>query len=173
MLPVGYPHEKVKQERDAGKKAFPHLLAIERDNHSLKSMTKEIITPEKKEADKKQIMRRFPTNFNGECRPMNGLPCHFVLKDGAISVAMRGSRPVAVPLMPQVKDELDTLEEQSIIEKLTKPTAWVHPIVLVPKRSGGIRLCVDFRNVKKSIVRPTFETTTPFQAVCTIPPGMK
>ena len=88
-------------------------------------------------------------------------------------MAMRGSRPVAVPLMPQLKEELDTSEAQGIIEQVTKPTAWVHPIVLVPKKTGGISLCVDFRNLNKSIVRPTFETTTPFQAVRTIPPGMK
>ena len=95
-----------------------------------------------------------------------------MLKDGATPVAMRGSRPVAEPLLPQLKEELDALEEQTIIEKVTAPTAWVHPIVLVPKKNGGIRLCVDFRNLNKSIIRPKYETTTPFQAVRTVPPGM-
>ena len=65
------------------------------------------------------------------------------------------------------------MEDQGIIRKVTEPTDWVHPIVIVPKKTGGIRLCVDFRQLNKSIVRPKFETATPFQAVRTIPPGMR
>ena len=68
---------------------------------------------------------------------------------------------------------MDQLEAQEIIRKVIEPTEWVHPIVLVPKKDGGIHLCVDFRNLNKSIVRPLFDANTPFQAVRTIPPGMK
>ena len=39
--------------------------------------------------------------------------------------------------------------------------------------NGDIRLVIDFRELKKCITRPNFETATPFQAVRTIPPGMK
>ena len=117
-----------------------------------------------------RIMGRFPKAFDGECRPMNGPPFHFVVKDGAILVVMRGSCPVPVPLIPKLKEELDTLEEQDITEKVT---AWVHPIVFVPKKNGNIGLCVDFRNLNKSIIRLTFETIAPFQSVREIPPGMK
>ena len=172
MLPEKYPHKEVEQREKTEKRRFPHLLAVK--IHQLEA-TGEVRhpTPKNKEEDKKRIMKKFPKVFDGECRPMNGPPCHFVLKDGAILVAMRGSRPFAVPLMPKLKEERDTLEEQGIIEQVTKPTAWVHPIVLVPKKKDSIRLCVDFRNLNKSIIRPTFETITPFQAVRTIPPGMK
>ena len=56
---------------------------------------------------------------------------------------------------------------------MTEPTAWVHPIVVVPKKDKGIRLCVNLGALNKCIVRPRFESQTPFQAVSTIPPGMK
>ena len=81
-----------------------------------------------------------------------GPPCHFELKEGATPVAMRGSRPVSVPLMPRLKEELDSLLEQGVIRKVDSPTAWVHPIVIEPKPCGGLWLCVDFRALNKHIV---------------------
>ena len=68
---------------------------------------------------------------------MNGPLCRFELVEGATPVAMRGSRPVAEPLKPRLKIELDSLEQQGIIRKVIAPTAWVHPIVCVHKVDGG------------------------------------
>jgi hypothetical protein len=108
-------------------------------------------------------MGEFLTIFDGKCRPMAGPPCHFQLTDGAKPVALRGSRPVSVPLLPRLKAEFQSLEEAGIIRKVTKPTAWVHPIVVVPKKNGDIRLAIDFRKLNECIIRPNFETLTPFK----------
>jgi hypothetical protein len=86
---------------------------------------------------------------------------------------MRGSRPVAIPLLPKLKTELDSLEDQLVICKVVDPTEWVHPIVIAPKKDGGIRVCVDFTHLNNFIIRPMFETATPSKAVRTIPAGMK
>jgi len=119
------------------------------------------------------LMAEYPSIFDGICRPMRGPPCRFTLKEGAVPSAVWVSRPVAVPLMQKLKLELDSLEEQKIISKVTEPTVWVHPIVIVPKDNGGIRICGDFTSLNRWIIRPTFDAPTPFQAVRTIPPGMK
>ena len=102
---------------------------------------------------------------------MNGPLCHFRLVDGATLTAIRGSRLVPEPFLLRLKEELAGLVAQVIIGKVTEPTAWVHPIVLVPKKDNGIKLCVDLGH--KCFVRPRFGSQTPFQAVLTIPPGMK
>ena len=44
-----------------------------------------------------------------------------------------------------VEKELDRLDSLDIIEKVTGPTPWVSPIVVVPKSSGHVGLCVDMR----------------------------
>ena len=183
MLPPGYPHVPAKVVNNS------HVSAVHAAHTFFPGLAAHVITPvpvpvpviqvvetptseARKAADMDRIKSMFPTTFDGQCRPMNGAPCHFVLKEGVRPVSMRGSRPVAEPLMPRLKEELDALEQQGIIRKVSAPTAWVHPIVLVPKKDNGIRLCVDFRALNENIVRPKFESMTPFQAVRTIPPGM-
>ncbi|KAI9550285.1 hypothetical protein GHT06_004929 [Daphnia sinensis] len=137
MLPAGYPHESInaitkeEQRKDPGSIFFPHLMASVVINP----------TEERKKEDLKKLTEEFPRIFDGVCRPMVGPACHFKLKEGAIPMAIRGSCPVAGPLMPRLKKELDQLEEQNIIRKVTEPTAWVHPIVIAAKKDGDIRVC--------------------------------
>ena len=131
------------------------------------------VNVDQRKADLEQLMKEYPNIFDGQCRQMTGPPCHLQLVDGAVPVAMRGSRPVSVPLLPRLKTELQNLENAEIIRKVTKPTAWVHPIVVVPKKNGDIRVAIDFRKLNRCIIRPNFETSTPFQDVRTIPVGMQ
>ena len=179
MIPAGYPHEKADYSNKAEhldhrpiSEVFRNILAISTPATQITNGVSHP-SPEEKQKDIQKIMGEFPNIVDGRCRAMRGPPCHFELQEGAKPVSMRGSRPVAVPLMPRLKEELENLEKEGIIQKVSKPTAWVHPIVLVPKKNGSIRLCVDFRELNKCIIRPIFETATPFQAVRTIPTGMK
>ena len=52
-----------------------------------------------------------------------------------------------------VEKELERLENLDIIEKVTGPTPWVSPIVVVPKRSAQVRLCMDMREANKAVTR--------------------
>lgn len=45
--------------------------------------------------------------------------------------------------MMVVKQELQNMEEMKVIEP--SYSAWASPIVVVPKKDGTIRLCVDYR----------------------------
>ena len=60
---------------------------------------------------------------------------------------------VPLSLRHKVSDKLDELETLGVIEKAEGPTPWVSPVVVVPKPSGDIRLCVDMREANKAIIR--------------------
>ena len=75
--------------------------------------------------------------------------------------------------MPALAKELKKLESQGIIERTDKGTSWLHPIVAVPKKDGGIRLCVDFKQLNKHIYRPVNPQPTPKEVIQRIPTGMK
>ena len=59
-----------------------------------------------------------------------------------------------------LKRELDNLEAQGIIAKVTAPTDWVNSLVCVTKSNGTLRLCLDPKDLNKAIKRPRHCTPT-------------
>jgi len=59
-----------------------------------------------------------------------------------------------VPFAPRakVKARIDKLLEGDIIERVEDPTTWASPVVIAPKPSGEIRLCVDMRRANEAII---------------------
>ena len=65
-----------------------------------------------------------------------------------------------------MKEELTQLVEKKIIEKVTEPTDWVSSLVVVEKKNGKLRLCIDPKDLNKNLKRshyplPTFEEIVP------------
>ena len=52
-----------------------------------------------------------------------------------------------------MEKELKRLEKLDIIETVEGLTPWISPIVVVPKKPGEVRICVDMREVNKPIKR--------------------
>ena len=101
-------------------------------------------------------------------------PCHFFLKEGAIPVKIRGSRPVSEPLRSPFRDELAAQVKQGIIRKVRpeEVTPWINGVVVVPKKQGGIRFCPNRRPLKKFLIGSNFDNPTPFESVRSIPKEM-
>ena len=86
------------------------------------------------------------------------------LKDFQLKLHIdRNVQPVAQPTrkMPfkmreQVKNKLDELFKQDIIEKIEGPTSWLSPLVVVPKPNNDIRICVDMRQANTAVLRERF-----------------
>lgn len=52
-----------------------------------------------------------------------------------------------------VEECMDKLIQNDIIEPSQGATTWINPVVLVPKSSGGVRLCIDMREPNMAISR--------------------
>ena len=45
------------------------------------------------------------------------------------------------------------MERLGVISKVEDPTPWCTGLVVVPKRSGSVRLCVDLKSLNESVLR--------------------
>ncbi|KAK2706792.1 hypothetical protein QYM36_014732 [Artemia franciscana] len=69
-------------------------------------------------------------------------------------------RRIPFALHEKVKSELERLKKLDIIERVVTPTEWVNSIVAVEKSDGSLRLCLDPRELNKSIQRPYYPMPT-------------
>ena len=46
------------------------------------------------------------------------------------------------------------------MERVDGPTSWISPVVVAPKASGDIRLCVDMRKANAAIIRERIPIST-------------
>ena len=75
--------------------------------------------------------------------------------DESVQPVAQQQRRIPFHLREKVELELKKLEEQDVIEKVpdNEQTDWVSPIVVVPKKEGKIRICVDMRAANTAIKR--------------------
>ena len=62
-------------------------------------------------------------------------------------------RRIPFHVRSDVEKELKRLEELDIIEKVDGSTPWISPIVVVPKKSGEVRICIYMREANEAVKR--------------------
>ena len=75
-------------------------------------------------------------------------PYKMQLKDDATPV-IHAPRKVLASLRDKLKKELDQMEADGIIEKVDEPTEWVNSMVIVEKKTGELRICLDPKDLNK------------------------
>ena len=55
----------------------------------------------------------------------------------------------------KVKEEIDRLLRVGFI-RLVKKATWISPIMVVPKKNGKIRVCVDYQKLNAATVTDAF-----------------
>lgn len=81
------------------------------------------------------------------------------LKENAVP-RVSASRKIPLAIKTKVKQKLDEMVNEGIIVPVTEPTDWVHPIVVVPKPNGDIRVCMDPRSLNQYIKRELYPIPT-------------
>ena len=105
-----------------------------------------------------QLCRQYSGIFNGIGR-LKGVEVKLHIDQSVSPVAQRARR-IPFHMRKKVARELDQLEQQGIIEKVDGPTPWVSPLVITPKKSGDVRICVDMRMANRAINRERHPTPT-------------
>ena len=67
------------------------------------------------------------------------------LKEDAKPYALYTPRNVPLPLREKVREELNRMEKMGVVSKVNEPTPWCAGLVVVPKKSGSVRICVDLK----------------------------
>ena len=78
---------------------------------------------------------------------------HITLQPDANPNCIYTPREIPHPLLPKVKQELDSMLQQGVISPVPVPTAWCSGLVPVPKPNGNVRLCVDLTQLNKAVQR--------------------
>ena len=99
----------------------------------------------------KSLKEGFPKVFTG----LGNLGEHYTiqLKPNSEPYALFVPRCVPLPLREKVLQELNRMEWMGVISKVGEPTAWCAGTVVVPKRNGSIRICVDLKPLNENVMR--------------------
>ena len=110
--------------------------------------------PAEPDARTQEIQKQFPKVFNG----LGTMGEEYVvkLKEESHPYAIYAPRNVPIPLRPKVQEELNRMEEIGVIQKVSQPTPWCAGMVVVPKKSGSIRICVDLKPLNDSVLREVY-----------------
>ena len=106
------------------------------------------------------IKRKYGSVFDGK---LGKYPSQYRIKlsDDATPVIIPTKR-IPQSVESPLKEKLDKMTDNDVIEAVTHPTQWVNGLVATHKKSGDIRVCLDPRPLNKYILRehhpiPTFK----------------
>ncbi len=110
------------------------------------------------------ILDEYPDVFEG----VGLMPGKYsIVVDPDVKPVVHAPRRVPYALKDELKVELESMEKKGIIRKVhnNEPTDWVNSMVVVRKPAGGVRVCLDPKDLNKAIKRefypmPTHEQIT-------------
>ena len=107
---------------------------------------------------KEQLIEQHSSVFGPGVGKLEG-EYHIRLSNSATPI-QHSPRQVPVALRDRLKETLDTLVAQHIIVPVTQPTPWINSIVVVPKKDGTLRICLDPKDLNVAIQRENYQLPT-------------
>lgn len=110
-----------------------------------------------------QLQSAYPGSFDAIGKFKD--PAHLHLKDDAVPFC-DPPRKVSIHLKPQIKQEIDKMETEGVIRRVTEHSDWCSSLVYVTKPDGSLRICLDPKKLNGSLRRcphriPTLEELNP------------
>jgi hypothetical protein len=107
--------------------------------------------------NKQDLQKLYPDRFEGIGKFPNKYS--ITLKEDAKPV-VHPPRKYPIQLKDELKKELDKMVDMDIITPVTEPTDWVSSLAFSRKDTGKLRICLDPRDINKSIKRTYHKTPT-------------
>ena len=98
-----------------------------------------------------EVMKLYPHLFQG--LGSLGEEYEIKLKEGAKPFSLYTARNVPLPLRRKVQNELRRMESLGVIFPVSEPSPWCSGMVVVPKPSGQVRICVDLKCLNECVQR--------------------
>ena len=99
------------------------------------------------------LLKEFPQLYNRLGKIQVGNDINIKLKKGTVPYQAYSPRRIPIPQLEKVVVELKKMLQLGVIRKVDKPTEWCHPIVVVTKPNGDIRLCIDLTKLNAGVER--------------------
>lgn len=103
--------------------------------------------------DKVDFIDEFFDCFNGVGNLLG--KCKIQLKTDSIP-SLKYKKKIPLSLLDRLKNELDVMCKQVIINQVNYPTDWVNNVQLVEKSNGRLRICLDPKPLNLCIKREHF-----------------
>ena len=97
------------------------------------------------------IKQQFPKMFTG-LGTLHG-DYEIRIKPHAKPFSLSTARNIPLPLRDKIKQELDDMEAQGVISRVQQPTPWCAAMLVVNKKNGGVRICVDLKPLNRCVLR--------------------
>ena len=110
------------------------------------------------------MRKKFPEVFTG-VGSLRDYQLQLHMDDPSVTPVAQKPRRVPFALREKVSEKIKDLIEKDIIEEVPGSTTWASPIVVSPKASGDIRLCVDMRVANTAIQRERLPIPTVDEAL--------
>ena len=83
------------------------------------------------------------------------MPCEYgiQLKPDAKPFSLFTACKIPIPLCDKVQNEIARMEASGVISKVDQPTEWCSGMVVVQKKSGDVRICVDLKHLNENVLR--------------------
>ena len=136
-------------------------------------------TPSEGKIDKirQKILQEYQDVFTDnetQLKAMQCQPCQIQMVPEANPIRISTCRKLAHAFREETKRELRKMVRQGVIKPVGDvATDWCHPMVVVEKPGGGIRICVDLTKLNKYVKRPTHPGPSPQEVVSDIPPNQR
>lgn len=111
--------------------------------------------PDKQHQDILSLLANYPRLFSGDKFTIGTVPGiqHHIPTHGTKPLCTRQWRLPEV-VKQQIRQECDDMLEAGVIEPSTSP--WLSPVVLVKKKDGTVRFCVDYRQLNSVTIADTY-----------------